>query len=214
MRFDGDIIITDPCYIIKDKKLVSEELEKPLPKYPHYENFQNTKDYLKAADNYYKELQKFDHWEQCNHGENMEILGITHCISKDTIYGDWSCTTFQHDFEDGKALVENISNIEVNLSNCKETSQAHLELKEELDSLSKQLKSIGYFCADAGRVAVFLLDEILKYNPNFDYHIERPWTTTLIKDFHGEVEYYIDDNTNAHIIGKGNINFITVETDL
>lgn len=56
-------------------------------------------------------------------------------------------------------------------------------------------------------VAVFLLDEVLKYNPNFDYHINRLWTTTLIKDFDGEVEYYIDD---AHIIG--NVNFFTTQT--
>lgn len=60
---------------------------------------------------------------------------------------------------------------------------------------------------------VFLLDEVLKYNPNFDYHINRLWTTTLIKDFDGEVEYYIDDaEGEAHIIGTGNVNFFTTQT--
>lgn len=165
-------------------------------------------------DKYYAELRKFDHWKKCEYGENMEVLGITNYISKDTIYGDWSCTTYQHDFEDGKALVEHISNIQTDLGRCEETSPTHFELEEELVSLSKQLKPIGHFCADAGLVAVFLLDDVLKYNPDFNYHIERPWTTTLIKDFHGEVEYYVDDNTEAHIVGKGNINFITTQTGL
>lgn len=54
---------------------------------------------------------------------------------------------------------------------------------------------------------------VLKYNPNFDYHINRLWTTTLIKDFDGEVEYYIDDaEGEAHIIGTGNVNFFTTQT--
>ena len=68
------------------------------------------------------------------------------------------------------------------------------------------------FCADAGLVAVFLLDEVLKYNPDFRYHINKPWTTTLIKDFDGEVKYYLDKDTSAHILGIGNVNFCTTQT--
>lgn len=84
---------------------------------------------------------------------------------------------------------------------------------------------MGEFCADAGLVAVFLLDEVLKYNPNFDYHTERPWTTTLIKDFDGDIELsvvpftYIDEDTNeecedseVRVVGTGNINFYTTQT--
>jgi hypothetical protein len=63
-----------------------------------------------------------------------------------------------------------------------------------------------------GMVAVFLLDEVLKYNPDFDYHINREWTTTLIKDFDGEINYYVDDEDDAHIIGVGNVNFFTTQT--
>ena len=84
---------------------------------------------------------------------------------------------------------------------------------DKMFSATVDLKNIGGFCADAGMVAVFLLDEVLKYNPNFDYHINRLWTTTLIKDFDGEVEYYIDDaEGEAHIIGTGNVNFFTTQT--
>ena len=44
------------------------------------------------------------------------------------------------------------------------------------------------------------------------YHRTKPWTTTLIKDFDGEIEYYLDKGTSAHILGTGNINFCTTQT--
>lgn len=68
--------------------------------------------------------------------------------------------------------------------------------------------------AAEGMVAVFLLDEVLKYNPDFDYHINREWTTTLIKDFDGEVNYYVDSEDDACIIGVGNINFFTSQVGI
>lgn len=152
MKFKGDIIITDPCYIIKD----------------------NT-----------------DDWSKCNYGEDMENLGIKNYLCRDTIYGDWSCTTFNSDTKE----------------------------------------SIGEFCADAGMVAVFLLDEVHKYNPDFDWYESRPWTTTLIKDFDGDVKidvvhiegiyeedskYYKKgdkwEDDSVVVIGIGNINFETRQT--
>lgn len=120
----------------------------------------------------YEEDNK-DDWEKCNCGQNMEELGIKTYLSNSTIYGDWSCKTFE----------------------------------------IKSKKVLGQFCADAGMVAVFLLDEVLKYNPDFDYHINREWTTTLIKDFDGEVEIEIIDN-EVRVIGKGNIDFYTTQTGL
>lgn len=44
---------------------------------------------------------------------------------------------------------------------------------DKIADASLNIEKIGYFCADAGMVAVFLLDEVLKYNPDFDYHINR-----------------------------------------
>lgn len=157
-NFDGDIIITDPCYIIRDD----------------------------------------DGWERSNHGDNMEAIGIHNHITHDTLYGDWSCTTFNSDTKE----------------------------------------KIGEFCADAGRVSVLLLDEVMKYNPEFDYHINKPWTTTLIKDFRGVVEFVVvheegvyEHTTNWYkkgehweddslrVIGKGinkstgrDLNFIAFQT--
>jgi hypothetical protein len=151
MKFKGDIIITDPCYIMR-----SEE----------------------------NELTRND-WEACEYGDNMEVLGINNYLTSETEYGDWSCTTINKDTN----------------------------------------TSIGNFCADAGLVSVFLLEEVLKYNPDFDYHINNKHTTTLIKDFDGDVEIthrdfkYFDEEENEEyddrevsVIGKGNINFYTTQT--
>lgn len=132
-----------------------------------------------------------DDWDKCCYGENMEALGIHTYICRDTLYGDWSCTTYNSD------------------------------TKEKL----------GEFCADAGLVAVFLLDEVLKYNPDFKLHITNPWTTTLIKDFDGEVCFEIIETEGVYeedtkfwkkgdkwvdrsvsVVGKGNINFETHQT--
>jgi len=68
---------------------------------------------------------------------------------------------------------------------------------------------LGRFCADAGLVGVFLLDEVLKYNPKYNYERDiSNGALTLIKDFHGDIEYDIRDD-EAYIEGTGNINFIT-----
>ena len=108
--FDGDIIITDPCYVMKEN----------------------------SGDDYY----------------DFKSLGIEHFMVRDTLYGDWSCTTYNAD------------------------------TGEEL----------GKFCADAGMVSVLSLDEVLRYNPEFDYHTTKPWTTTLIRDFKGSVQFVIKEN--------------------
>lgn len=129
-HFNGDIIITDPCYVIKN-----------------------------------------DDWSNvCHHVNDLNYEPIPGAIMHDTIYGDWSCTTFD----------------------------------------AKTKKSIGHFCADAGLVAIFDLAEVLKYNPSFDYHITKMWTTTLIKDFDGDVWFEIKhynkpygDDYSVHVVGRG-----------
>lgn len=116
IEFDGDIIITDPGYIINDDSDSND-------------------------------------WKICDYGSNMEVFGFSKYITRDTIYGDWSCSTFNTDTNE----------------------------------------EIGEFCADAGLVSVFLLDEVLKYNPDFDYHINKTWTTTWIKDFKGIVQIIVEE---------------------
>lgn len=116
-EFEGDIIITDPCYV-----LVHDE--------KHHR----------------------DDWERCEYGKEMENLGFKNYMTRDTIYGDWSCTTF--------------------------------------DSVSGE--PIGHFCADAGLVSVFLLEDILRYNPEYNDYLEKKWTATWIPNFKGAVQFIVE----------------------
>lgn len=106
-HFEGDIIITDPCYFIND-----------------------------------------DEWVASDCGRYMNPEKFSSYIARDTLYGDWSCTVYSSD----------------------------------------NGKEIGTFAADAGMVGVYLLDEVLKYNPEFDYH---SWTVAHIKDFSGTVQFVV-----------------------
>lgn len=132
-----DIIITDPCYIIR--------------------------------------ADRDRDWRDCSCGNHMEILGITNYFTKDTMYGDWSCTVYK-------------DNDEV----------------------------LGQFCADSGQVSCFMLDEVRAYNPNIDLWIEgHPWCVTKISNFTGEVytEYNADEDCLS-VVGKGSINFHSLQTGL
>ncbi len=177
MKFKGDIIITDPCYIIKDDS---------------------------------------DDWSKCGWGENMRVLGLTTYISESTLYGDWSCSTWSTPRKDVEAQLEELNTLgRARWELMKQYGEDSVQAKiydDKIADASLNIEKIGHFCADAGMVAVFLLEEVLKYNPDFDYHINRGWTTTLIKDFDGEVSYYVDNEDDAHIIGTGNVNFFTTQT--
>ena len=152
MKFKGDIIITDPCYIIKKD---SED------------------------------------WRKCDYGDNMAALGLTNYISESTRYGDWSCSTWSTPRKDVEAQLEELNALgRARWELMKQYGEDSVQAKiydDKIADASLNIEKIGYFCADAGMVAVFLLDEVLKYNPDFDYHINREWTTTLIKDFDGEI---------------------------
>lgn len=118
---------------------------------------------------------------------------LTNYIWEDTLYGDWGCTTFE--------LKDECQN------------------KYYSDLCAYDIKSyLGKFCADSGQVGVFLLEEVLKFNPEFDKFIEdHDWCVTVIEDFDGEVEYCIseeDGDESAYIRGCGNINFVTMQTSL
>ena len=208
MYFKGTIVITDPCYIIRkcpikcpneqDFELPESIDSKPFNDYSTPEELA----YKAALDKYFEESRKYNDWDKCNYGENMEVLGIYNYISESTIYGDWSCTTYQTE-EEPKELLESI----LRVLNDKEYEDDELPILDEG-------KAIGGFCADAGLVGVFLLDEILAYNPEWKSWIEEhSWCATIIEDFEGEVEYYIDKvDGEAHIVGTGSINFYTAQT--
>lgn len=191
-KFKGTIIITDPCYIFPpdydDKVKLSDFMERKVMSKPYAEYTEEENDQYKLYKNALEQAKtKYpDYWRNGSidifSGEGMTNLGFTTFIWEDTIYGDWSCTTF--------------------------------ELEQpftDISSIVVKNNNLGSFCADAGLVGVFLLDEVLKWNPEFNYHTDRPHTTTCIKDFDGEIEYKVINDT-AYIVGTGSTNFITSQT--
>lgn len=178
MYFKGDIIITDPCYIMREDS---------------------------------------NDWDKCDYSERMDRLGFTNYIAESTLYGDWSCTTYSTPREDVENQIEELVKLDADrwdsFSEYGEDSAQVKIYDDKIAEASAGLKEIGRFCADAGMVCVLSMSEVIKYNPEFPKWIEEsPWCVTVIPDFDGEVEYYVDKEDNAHIIGVGNINFYTTQT--
>lgn len=193
VEFDGDIIITDPCYICKEAEevgdypfrsdfasyenvkdypdcrlLTDDEVEQldeikrilveidPAQRYFSKQHEDEMADYEKAMEVY--QAENISDWEKSNCGYDLDKIGITNYMTRSTLYGDWTCITY------------------------------NLDTKEE----------IGEFCADAGLVSVMSLEEVLKYNPDFDYHINKTKSTTWIRDFKGTVQFVVKCRTSLY----------------
>lgn len=74
--------------------------------------------------------------------------------------------------------------------------------------------SLGYLDLTQSNSPKFNLDEVLKYNPEFETVIkEHPWCVTVIEDFNGEVEEDVEDDS-LMLIGTGNKPFFTIQSGL
>lgn len=240
VRFDGDIIITDPCYIMKkgrynfkevpcwwdfvSKVIVSERdgmthYEPPTPS--DYEDCVKVpfKEYYKdGGKSYIEKFLKGEIEEEVTENNNLKIAVSLILNAEYNAYHKAADKYHEEHKEDWE------------ICNCGENLEI-LGFKTYLSDgtiygdwgctvFDSHKKKIGEFCADSGMVGVFLLDEVLKYNPDFDYHLNRPWTTTLIKDFHGTVELrkkpikgYLNEE-KVEVVGVGNICFVSIQTGL
>jgi hypothetical protein len=136
-------------------------------------------------------------------------------LSKSTIYGDWGCTVFRGTKDEVNRNINEIrksyDDIRKKYKKKKKISQENKLIEAEFDKKYK----LGDFCADAGLVAVFLLKDILKdKSDECKENLKKEWIRTIIEDFTGEVEYEIDGEDKAHIVGIGNVNFYTIQTSL
>ncbi len=128
MRFQGDIIITDPAYVAKD-----------------------------AED-----------WRASAYGDNMEALGIQTYLIAEVIEGEEDLAAYD----------------------------------------SQNGASLGTFVTDSGVVGVFLLKEILEYDPDFDEHTVCPENALWIPNFDGEIKVTGADG-DQHFVGAGSHCFET-----
>ena len=89
------------------------------------------------------------------------------------------------------------------------------------------MESIGHFRADVGLVSVMDLEQVLAYNPKFDWHKTKDFATAWIRDFKGAVWIWIDreeeegeETFTVHVCGNGvhrstgePFKFMTMQTD-
>lgn len=182
--FKGDIIITDPCYVLNREDLEEDDIPTKYffsyekeEIYPDYDGnssaqYQEEKEYYDKMNALWKDTSLY---EENIFFEDTEFLNFKHhTMESSTLYGDWSCHVFD----------------------------------TETDT------PIGEFCADSGMVCVYNMEDVLKYRPDFmDYLKDRPWIATIIKDFDGYVQFEIN-NGNLHVCGYGNKNFKSYQTGL
>ena len=209
-EFKGDILITDPCYICK-------EPDKSLkPKWEDYMSYKTLKDYpdyspeKPMSENkgslFFKEYEKMREAEEKWKKENPD---------------DWEKCGYGYAMEK--------LGITKYMTNSTLYGDWGCTVYEEDTN-----KVLGRFCADAGLVSVFDLEEVRRYNPAIDDQIAKlDWCFTVIKDFEGEISFvkvhvggrYTADSplwekdgtwedTYLTVKGKGNINFYTVQTSL
>lgn len=145
---------------------------------------------------------------------------IGNCINESTIYGDWSCFTYIGTAEQCKNKAKSWEILYLDF--FQRRNSADLSKEEKLNLLSiyesskrEYLKSncYGEFCADSGRVGVYLMNDILEHYPwKREWIKQHPWRVTIIEDFDGEVEYVVDSDDSAHIVGNGNKPFWTSQS--
>lgn len=254
VRFDGDIIITDPCYIMKEQNWDWKD----CPSWWDYVSKVTTEEVYREDGTHYtrynpptpemypdcrpKQLSDYDDDE---HGKLMFELDVLLRPEKPRMHSDML-----------KAEYEAHRKAEEEWRKTHKRDWEICEYGERMDKLgittsliastlygdwgcttfnSDTKEMIGQFCADAGLVGVFYLDEVLKYNPNYNDHLGKsentglPWPVTVIRDFHGEVmletrqaekiRKYPDNIPNGYddecrVVGTGNINFIGTQTSL
>ena len=209
MRFDGDIIITDPCYIFSGEELNKKfwELYNNAPTYGKVVD-QNRIDLMQHDIDRYKSLLKNKRFEFNDIFED-EIKRL-----KSEIKRLHKPEYFINDGQDCQPTYNFLS--ELGFTSCFCGSTIYGDWSCSVFNMDTKEK-IGTFCADGAMYGVFLLEEILRVVPKFDYHITNAWTTAWIKDFHGDIDASILEEGDppekeVKIVGKGNINFVGEQT--
>lgn len=189
IEFDGDIVITDPCYFVK-KPIYPDE---KYPVWTDYVTHKQETDYPdfngESSPTMEEELKKYDlihseykskiinDWETCDCGYDLEAIGFSTNMCRDTLIGDWSC-----------AVID-----------------------------SNKDKLLGRFSADSGMVCVVMLDDIVKYNPSLEKIHENTNIWTVIKNFKGKIQFVVteerglyEENSEFHNAGDEYVDYSVV----
>ena len=168
VEFDGDIIMTDPIYIAKD---------------PDYSTYPN-------ADAYFSHHDLFEYADY-SYGDSS-VRKQEEAAYQKAIDSWKSGVSYDYPYFTGSGDLTKIGFSKwINRYNFYGdwTCTVHL-----LDPD----REIGKFTSDSGMVGVFLLDEVLKYNPDYPYLEENESTATIIRNFKGTIQFIVTESTLSH----------------
>lgn len=124
-------------------------------------------------------------------------------MERGTIYGDWTCMVYPGNIDENKKYEEwneyyfkffNEYNFTGKTWEEKDVMLAgYNKFREEW---SKNI--LGEFCADGGKVGVFKWNDLGEENQK--WVTGHPWCAAVIKDFDGDVEFYVEGKS-VHVIG-------------
>lgn len=244
IRFDGDIIITDPCYFVKSASYADypcwwdyiTRFKLEVKKGKEYHHLPSAKDYPDCREMTLNDLNKYMVSGQDFYESKVREFIKLKSSGRPIMISD----TLEHEKELYHQAEQNWKlQIRDDWEYCEYGDK--MELLGFTTFLSagtiygdwfctvyklnpQRKRKLGNFCADAGMVGVFLLDEVLKYNPEFLESLKNPRIATVIKDFHGNIMLKrISKRLNAanlcrnyddrvEVVGKGNINFVGYQT--
>ena len=130
-----------------------------------------------------------------------------------TIYGDWSCMVYPGKLEESTLPDEwRKYYIEFNRKRKILPNEKELFIEEWRKLKEEGLKNntLGEFCADSGRVAVF---DYAKLPEKYKLWIEsHHWCATIIENFTGNIKFYDSDRDTRHVIGEGDKPFFSVQS--
>ena len=136
-------------------------------------------------------------------------------MQRNTIYGDWSCMVYPGKLGENEKYKEWDEKYfqffnEYNFSGKNDEEKKSLlnEFNEFKDNWKKD-NILGEFTADAGLVGVFDWDELSEENKT--WAVEHPWCAAIIKQWTGNVEFEVNDET-VHVVGTGEKPFFTVQS--
>lgn len=131
------------------------------------------------------------------------IKESTSPMSRDTIYGDWSCMVYPGNMKENKKYEEwdeYYTNFFHEYNFTKKSDDEKKALSEDFRKFKEEWKKniLGEFCADSGQVAIFEWDKLNSDEQR--WVLDHPWCATIIKDFFGDVEFNVIDDS-LYVIG-------------
>lgn len=136
---------------------------------------------------------------------------------RNTIYGDWSCMVYKGNRKENtlpkqwdefyfKFFKE--YNSEPLVSNEEKRKKKYEEYKVKKENWLKE-NCIGEFTADAGEVGIFNWNTMTPEDRKWCE--EHPWCATIIKNFDGEINFEVENDT-LYVVGKGNFDFFSTQS--